>query len=334
MNNHQNPIQWSFSCGNWARTDVRVSWFLPLLFLIICFRLGDLALGLTVSGIFLVAVLLHEFGHIVVVRATGGTGDQILLWPLGGLASVSPASTFRSRFFTPAAGPLVNATICLVVLIPALGTSDVGALFYPFTVPIAELSSALILDLLVLTFWVNWILMLVNLIPVHPFDGGRMLQACLSTRWQSQSATSIYLKIGAVVGFIGLLGGMMADNTWVVCISAFVLILNLMESFQMQATDSYDDSFMGYDFSQGYTSLERDEEGPLQKQPGWLERRRERRREEKERASIEQNAMVQQQLDAILEKIQVSGMDSLSEAERTQLERASELYRGKDDDSA
>lgn len=250
---------------------------------------------------------------------------------MGGLAAVAPASSFRSRFLTPAAGPLVNLTLCLLTLIPVLGTEFRTAVFHPFVVPISGMSTSPLTDVFILTFWVNYILMLINLIPVHPFDGGRMLQACLSTRWKSESATDIYLKVGCIVGFIGFLGGMMADSTWVVAISAFVLLMNLQESFQMRSGESYDDSFMGYDFSQGYTSLERENEQRAARKPGWLERRRERKREEKTRREQERKIEVQQQLDVLLDKIQTHGMDSLSDAERRQLEQASALFREKGD---
>ena len=175
----------------------------------------------------------------------------------------------------------------------------------------------------------NWLLLLLNLIPVHPFDGGRMLQACLSALWQGAVATGVYIKVGCLIGFLGLLGGMLADSTFVVAISAFVLLMNLQESYQLRSGESYDDSFLGYDFSQGYTSLERDDEDRPQKRPGMLKRWRERRRDEKQRQLQERDAEVQQQLDAILDKIQADGMESLTDAERRQLDRASALYREK-----
>lgn len=331
MNTQPSPIYWSFSCGNWAKTNVRVSWLLPLLFVLICVRLGDITLGLTISAIILVSVLFHEFGHIFAVRSTGGTGDEILLWPWGGLAAVAPASSFRSRFLTPAAGPLVNLTVCLLTLIPVLGTPFRTAVFYPFEVPISGMSTAPLQDIFILTFWINWIQLLLNLIPVHPFDGGRMLQACPSIRWQSEAASEIYLKVGSIIGLVGIIGGLAADITWIVAIAAFVLVMNLQESFQLRSGESYDDSFMGYDFSQGYTSLERDAEQRPARKPGWLERRRARKREEKERRERERQLEVQQQLDVLLDKIQSHGIESLTDAERRQLEQASALYREKGD---
>jgi stage IV sporulation protein FB len=339
MNHRQSPIHWSFSCGNWAGTDVRMSVWMPIMMVLICLRVKSLEFGLAFAGIFLLTTLLHEMSHILVVRATGGMGDEVLLWPLGGLAMVHPAGTFRSQFLTPAAGPLCNFAICLAAAVPLMPSGLPPEMFYPFAMPIGELSAEPLRDLLIVTFWMSWVLGLLNLLPVYPLDGGRMVQAVLALRWSGEATTQIYLKIGVAVGFIGLIFGMFADGsemlrpcaTWIVVIAAMVLLLNLQESHQLQSAESYEDSVFGYDFSQGYTSLERGletEQKPV-KRPGSLQRWRERRKAEKLRRQQEQNAQVQAELDVLLQKIQDHGMDSLSEAERRQLKRASALYREK-----
>jgi stage IV sporulation protein FB len=339
MNHRQNPFHWSFSCGTWAGVDVRMSVWMPILLVLICLRLQDLQFGLAVAGIFLLSTLLHEMSHIMMVRATGGMGDEVLLWPLGGLAMVHPAGTFRSQFFTPAAGPLCNLAICLLTAVPLLQSGLPGEVFYPFTLPIAKLSAEPLRDLLIVTFWLNWVLVLINMLPVYPLDCGRMVQAMLATRWNAETTTQIYLKVGVGVGFIGFIFGMFADGsetlrpcaTWVVAISAMVLLLNLQESFQLQTSESYDESVFGYDFSQGYTSLERglETEQKPAKRPSTLQRWRERRKAEKQRRQQEQNAQVQAELDVLLQKIQDHGMESLSDAERRKLKRASDLFREK-----
>src|SRR5580693_7270542 len=61
-------------------------------------------------------VLLHEFGHAFACRQVGGRADQIMLWPLGGVAYVDPPQRPGAMLWSIAAGPLVN-----VVLIPVLG---------------------------------------------------------------------------------------------------------------------------------------------------------------------------------------------------------------------
>lgn len=329
MNHRQNPITWSIPFGNWANTDVRMSVFMPVLFVLICWRLGDLRLGLAISLIFLISTLIHEMAHIFAVRQTGGSGDEILVWPLGGLAMVYPAGNFRSQFLTPAAGPIANLAICLLVALPVMQSPQSASVFYPFTLPIAEIGAYPLRDLFVLTFWVNWVLLLVNLLPVYPLDGGRMVQAVLATRMGADESTRIYLKIGLFVGFAGFIVGLFVGELWVVAIAAMVLLLNMQEYFQNQTADPYDESFLGYDFSQGYTSLERsleDEPAPAKPQSAWA-RWRERRKAEKVRREQERDEQVQAELDQLLEKIQHHGMESLTDAERRNLQRASALFR-------
>ena len=60
-------------------------------------------------------VLLHEFGHALACRQTGGSADRIVLWPLGGIAFVNPPRRPGAVLWSIAAGPLVN-----VALVPVL----------------------------------------------------------------------------------------------------------------------------------------------------------------------------------------------------------------------
>jgi Zn-dependent protease len=60
-------------------------------------------------------VLMHEFGHSLACRQTGGVSEKIVLWPLGGVAHVAPPQRPGAQLWSIAAGPLVN-----VALIPVL----------------------------------------------------------------------------------------------------------------------------------------------------------------------------------------------------------------------
>src|SRR6185295_17965259 len=62
-----------------------------------------------------VIVLMHEFGHSLACRQVGGQADQIVLWPLGGVAYVDPPQRPGATLWSIAAGPLVN-----VALVPVL----------------------------------------------------------------------------------------------------------------------------------------------------------------------------------------------------------------------
>ncbi len=331
MNNRNSPLFWSFPFGTWFATQVRVSLFFPLVALVICYRLNDLQLGLLFSLILFFSVLLHEFGHVVAARFTGGIGDEILIWPLGGLAWVQPARTLSSRFVTAAAGPLTNLAICALTFWAVWDAGLSAEALHPLEFPRPALADHLARDLLVTTFCINWLLFLVSLIPAHPLDGGRMIEACLSTKFGDETSTEIYLRIGFAFGFVILLGGVLLDQVWVVFIGAVVLILNMHETMQIRSGEALDESFLGYDFSEGYTSLERSEHRRPMRKQGLLARWRERRRTEKQKKIQEKDAETEKQIDALLAKVHDSGFDSLSEAEKRLLNRASAKYREKGD---
>lgn len=330
MNNRDNSFFWPIPCGTWFATRVSISAWLPLLLVVICWRLGDWKLGLAFGGIFFLSVLLHEFGHVVGARMTGGAADEILLWPFGGLAFTQPGDSLRSRLITIAAGPFVNLVLCAVTLPAVLDarvhTSDA---FHPLIIPHVDLSGDLLSAMLILTFAANWIQLLVNLLPVYPLDGGQMTQTLLTAKWGNQTGLIAYIRIGFAVGFIALFLGLMIDNGGVaiVFLGAIVLLLNMREMYEMRTGETYDESFMGYDFSQGYTSLERSESASTEQRPGFLERWRERRKQEKLERKREQDAQIELQLDGILDKVHRDGIDSLTVAERRLLDQASNQFR-------
>src|SRR3954447_20352720 len=86
-----------------------------------------------------VIVLLHEFGHCFAARRVDGEADEILMWPLGGLAFVSVPHTPKANFVATAGGPLVNVLICLVAggaiaaagYLPPVNVFDSDQLYYP-----------------------------------------------------------------------------------------------------------------------------------------------------------------------------------------------------------
>jgi stage IV sporulation protein FB len=336
MDSRDNPVYLSISCGNWFMTHVRVSVLVPLVVLGLCFQLHDLRLGLLFGSILFVSLLVHEFSHILAVRLTGGVGNEILIWPLGGLALVQPAANFRSQFLTPAAGPLSNLTMCLLVSAPVWRSTDAAfaKLLNPFVFPAAGLHEPFASYVFVLVFWCNWILLLANLMPVFPLDGIRMVHAVLKNRTDVESAAETTIRISLLfAGLIMLVGLFVLDSAWVVTFGAVAMILSLMEFFQMRTADTLDDSFMGYDFSQGYTSLERSNKSnpsAARRRQGWLERWRERRRVAKELRARLDAEQAQAQLDEILAKVHSNGISSLTDAERRQLNRASARLRDKD----
>lgn len=138
---------------------------------------------LTLFGI----VLLHEFGHALACRSVGGKAERILLWPLGGIAFVQPPMRPGAWLWSIAAGPLVNLILVpvSVLAIWAVGLPEVHA----SKDALEFVSSVAIMNLILLVF---------NLLPIYPLDGGQIAQAIL---WFFIGFSKA-LRIVAVVGVI------------------------------------------------------------------------------------------------------------------------------------
>jgi Zn-dependent protease len=114
-------------------------------------------------------VLLHEFGHALACRQVGGQANRIMLWPLGGVAFVQPPPRPGAFLWSIAAGPLVNVilipvTFVLCVVAMGAGWRNVYPDFVHFLFSIAIINIALLVF---------------NMLPIYPLDGGQILQALL-----------------------------------------------------------------------------------------------------------------------------------------------------------
>lgn len=332
MNQRDNPLYWSFSLGSWLSTDVRVSWFMPLVWIALVFRFGP-GYGTAVAAILFVSVLLHEFGHVFGARWTGGQADEILLWPLGGLAFVQPARSLNSQFLTTAAGPLVNLLLCAATLPVVLAPPPyVEGVWNPFVIPIAreQFGTNLVADLAVITFSLNWMSLVLNLVPAHPLDGGQMLRSILSSQMGNLPGSELATKIGMVAGILlGVVGIFFLNKemVWLVGLGAFLVLMAMQELQRIQFSELADESEFGYDFSQGYTSLERSMPVAQEPKPGLWKRWKQQREEERRRKELAQEQEDEAQLDAILAKLHEHGMTALSPNEKRILDRASAKYR-------
>ena len=148
-------------------------------------------------------VLLHEFGHALACRQTGGTADQIVLWPLGGIAFVNPPRRPGAVLWSIVAGPLVNVLL-LPVLFVALALAGAGSGIEP-----SDFSE------FVLQVWrINLGLLIFNILPVYPLDGGQILRSLL---WFPLGEIRS-LQIASVLGLIGA-----------VVLAALALLLRILE---------------------------------------------------------------------------------------------------------
>jgi Zn-dependent protease len=287
--------------------------------------------------ILFLSVLVHELGHCWMALRVGGYSDRIVIWPLGGLNPPHVPHDPQLELLTALSGPVANA-IVMIFAAPLLvvAREDVLGLFVPFAPAGLTEGSAFIVGLK-LVFWINWLLVLVNLLPAFPFDGGHALRSLLWSQFEYRNAV-LWVTRTAMVAALAMcfLAWWMKDIYTAAFVPAWVPLL-LFAIFlwfgaqQEEARLDYgavDDDFFGYDFSQGYTSLE--QETPRQRTgPGlirrWIEDRREARRQRQ--AAIEREE--EQQVDAILARLHEGGLEHLTPHERDILERVSARYRNR-----
>ncbi len=189
---------WSLTIGRIAGTDIRLH-FTFLLFLAwigISDYLAGGAAAAVDSVVFLILVFLcvtlHEFGHIAMGRRFGIRTPQVILSPIGGIASMErmPEKPMQ-ELLVAIAGPLVNVVIAiLLVAVFGLGLDRVAATGF---------EQATLADRLLI---VNVTLVLFNLVPAFPMDGGRVLRALLAMKMGAQRATAAAARVGQAFAFL------------------------------------------------------------------------------------------------------------------------------------
>ncbi len=330
MDIRQNPLWLSFPIGTYFQTEVKVSVWFILLALLFCAKLG-LHLGLLITAIVFVSIMLHEFGHVIAARRSGGSGNEILIWPLGGLAFVHPAQNFISEFWTVAAGPLVQFLICLLCVPILVNERVLADCLTLLTLPPVDLYGNFPLALLMLTFFVNLQLLVLNLLPIYPLDGGQMAYHVSKLKWDRQSAKVGTLWVGMILSLIVMVFGVGLKSVDLVFLGSILMMLGSYEHLTAQVNRPLDDSFMGYDFSQGYTSLEHHNDRE-ERHAGVIERWKSERNQRKQEKEHQLKLETERRVDELLDKVHQHGMNSLTDSERRFLQRASGHYRshGKD----
>lgn len=158
-------------------------------------------------------VTMHEFGHALACRQTGGQAEKIFLWPLGGIAFVSPPNRPGAMLWSIAAGPLVN-----VALVPILWAAQVGAARAGW--PNHNLDAYLALT------WlgrINLALLIFNLLPIYPLDGGQILRSLLWFPFGQVRSLFIATAIGFAGGAALLLAALWWQSFWIGFMAFFLL---------------------------------------------------------------------------------------------------------------
>ena len=283
-----------------------------------------------------VSVSLHELGHCYAAYRQGGGADRIVLWPLGGLAYCDAPHRPSSQFWVAAGGLMVTAPLAFLAIsiCLALGWSilpETGAGGFSFW---RELCQHFVL-------W-NIVLLVVNLIPCYPLDGGRMLQAKLWEKLESHLHGSLltlkvsqFFAIGSlVVAALIFIGSWFNEgyHPFLSMLSMGLLLVAIVYYVEGKALQQHllqgegGEGVFGYDFSGGYTSLEKTATRE-RKQTSLLEAWKERFRQHSLTSRHQKEIAVKKRVDDLLLKIHSEGMDSLTSADRRFLNKASRMLK-------
>jgi Zn-dependent protease len=351
----RDPFSWSIPLGRVFGILVRVHILFPLVALGLIMRISFSkpsppdhtwldALQLTMLWFF--SVFLHELGHCFGARKMNGDATEIMLWPLGGLAQVDIPKNPRAHFITALSGPLVNLVLCFLC---ALTLAFIGSSFQPPWSPFwppfridaegtmnlvnwagfLEETTSWFPIFLSRLFFVNWTLFLLNVLLIgFPLDGGRMLQAFLWPRIGYRQSTILVIFTGFgcmfLVGFFGII----FNEVMVLCLAVYIYVAckNEWQILEMETSD-YES---GYDFSQGYTSFERDDpEVPEKPKLSWWQRWKKARTLKKIKSIIKQQEEEEIRMDSLLDKLHREGFKSLTEEEHRFMKRFSDRYKNR-----
>jgi Zn-dependent protease len=173
-------------------------------------------------------------------------------------------------------------------------------------------------------FWINYGLFLFNLIPAYPLDGGQLLQSIIWGRTDYRRGVVVAAYTGFAFAIVFLIVSIMWNEALFLGLALFMLYTASMKLMQLDMEEGP----FGYDFSAGYTSLEKDDEpAPKPKKPGFISRWWQARKARKLARELEQRQKDEERMDQLLEKIARSGKGSLTDEERRFLERVSARKR-------
>jgi len=297
--------------------------FLIFIALVLLLGLGELTLQDRVEsmGVLFGIVLLHEFGHCFAARAVHGNADEIMLTPLGGLAFAYAPRRPWPQFVTVAGGPAVNVVICVIcaLLLIALGGGVNLHPLHPYGW--APGRWALLGWHVQWVFVVSYILLLFNLLPIFPLDGGQMLQAALWPKLGYYRSMSAVCVIGMPASGLVAVYALALHSWLLLCVMIWTFYNCFMVRRQLQAAGPADFQQDEVDYS---ASLYQPDA------PARKHRKLSRRKIRRLRLQAQREAAEQERIDAILAKVSAHGMHSLTWLEKRALRQATERQRKQD----
>lgn len=228
-------MKWSWKIGRIAGIDLRVhaTFFMLLAWLaVVDYRntgsVAGAAEGIVFTLALFASVVLHEFGHALTARRFGVPTRDITLLPIGGVARLEyiPDKP-RQELAIALAGPAVTLAIAAGLFVAAKLT---GA---PVMLTESAFQRGASSSFVAQLMWVNVSLLVFNLLPAFPMDGGRVLRALLALRRPYPRATAIAARVGKAFALLFGIVGLMY-NPFLVLIALFVWLGAAAESGAFQ----------------------------------------------------------------------------------------------------
>lgn len=228
-------MSWSFSLGRLLGSELRVhaTFFLLLAWIGTATWLSEGATAALLNLAFVLAlfacVVAHEFGHALMARRYGIRTPDITLLPIGGMARLEriPEKP-REEIMVALAGPAVNVVIWLVLTVLLGVQSNPAAL-----ISLEEPGQSFLERLAA----INLFLVLFNMIPAFPMDGGRVFRAALSGSLGRVRATKVAARAGQIMAFLFGYFGLVSGNPILILIAIFVFMAAMAESSDVALHD-------------------------------------------------------------------------------------------------
>ena len=342
---------WSANIGRWMGIPIRVHLFF---FLFVVFMFGaewnsgqsnlNFFAGTAMATLFVLigSILIHELAHVFAIANLGGHVNNLMLMPWGGNSDFVLPQTPLSRTMVHLAGPFINGAIFLfgTALLVQSEHSTLSQLINPFE-PHWFNAEQWQVSLIEITTWVNFQLMLFNLIPCHPFDGANVVRSLIDSinidlpRYRIETAIKLIANLAAffIIGLAWLCRDYDAgpiQPTWMVLLLfGITLIFAARHSLhaETQVVDSDWDEMEDMDYDSLYNETSffdfSNEETDNTAYSQWLNEKQEARREDETLKEQEED----RRADEILQKLHGDGIKSLTEEEKLILDRVSERIR-------
>ena len=299
--------------------------------------------GVATIVIVLLSVIAHELAHGFTASTLGGGMRTLVVTPWGGPSDIQLPLDPRERLIVNAAGPFINATIFAIgaFLLISTDKSTWTALIDPMHPFALRYADKLEISLIQIVTWVNFQLLLVNLIPAFPFDGSRILRSfmlVINPRTTTLKLENRILGIGIATGLLMFVMAWLYRDinygdfkpTWFfLTVAGILLIFGARYGYYLRVMEAQQeinliDQYMNYEvcdeFENSESWMTQFEEDTIAE---WIQDQENRNEQAERSVAIDEETRV----DAILKKLHESGADALTEEEKAFLNRVSQQYR-------